>query len=325
MTKTKKQHFVPQFLLRNFTNDGHKLWVFDKKSRKEFSADVGDIANRKYFYDIGGILLPNGLSEQAFERAFGDLESYYSPFLKKLIKNLNAAISLNPDGIDIDFKLNMNVDLKSIVASFISFQYSRTLETRKMIQSTLNQLVEIQTDIHLQRELTEGRAPLAFKGKKLKVTIDEDYIKASHLSLILDPKMKSFLSNEFSKKIWRFGYTDISNPLYISDNPISIASHAQSLSLGQGPASPFTEAIIPLSSTLCIQMYDRDTLGFITAGKENFIHRLSTEQVEFINWNQVITASRHVYCANNQFDLAKRILIENPSYMNTDRARIIIS
>lgn len=27
---TKKQYYVPQFYLRNFTSDDNKLWVFDR-------------------------------------------------------------------------------------------------------------------------------------------------------------------------------------------------------------------------------------------------------------------------------------------------------
>ena len=27
---TKKQHYVPQFYLRNFTSNDNKLWVFDR-------------------------------------------------------------------------------------------------------------------------------------------------------------------------------------------------------------------------------------------------------------------------------------------------------
>ena len=35
MTKklTKKQHYVPQFYLRNFTSDDNKLWVFDREKK----------------------------------------------------------------------------------------------------------------------------------------------------------------------------------------------------------------------------------------------------------------------------------------------------
>lgn len=49
----KKQHYVPQFLLRNFAIDNtEKLFTFDKQQNKVFSTTVRDSASENGFYNI---------------------------------------------------------------------------------------------------------------------------------------------------------------------------------------------------------------------------------------------------------------------------------
>lgn len=51
MTKTKKQHFVPQFYLNKFTDTQGNIHVFDKPQKKTFVSNTRDIANESYFFD----------------------------------------------------------------------------------------------------------------------------------------------------------------------------------------------------------------------------------------------------------------------------------
>ena len=57
MTKAKKQHYVPQFLLRNFAVGKKlkaKLWVLDKRNASVFQASVNDVAHENMFYECNG-------------------------------------------------------------------------------------------------------------------------------------------------------------------------------------------------------------------------------------------------------------------------------
>ena len=54
MTKPKKQHYVPQFLLRRFCSSRRKagkIWVLDKKKAAVFPASVRDVAHENSFYE----------------------------------------------------------------------------------------------------------------------------------------------------------------------------------------------------------------------------------------------------------------------------------
>lgn len=51
MPKVKKQHYVPQFYLRNFSNDNKQIFVFDKFDKKIFSANIKNVGCQRYFYN----------------------------------------------------------------------------------------------------------------------------------------------------------------------------------------------------------------------------------------------------------------------------------
>jgi len=49
--RTKNQHYVPQFVLRRFSNADGKLWVYDKWTRKRFLSSPRNVAAENAFYD----------------------------------------------------------------------------------------------------------------------------------------------------------------------------------------------------------------------------------------------------------------------------------
>jgi len=54
-TRTKKQHYVPQFLLRQFATDTHKnpkIWVLDKSNKAVRLASIRDVAHENAFYEF---------------------------------------------------------------------------------------------------------------------------------------------------------------------------------------------------------------------------------------------------------------------------------
>ena len=53
MTIAKLQHYVPQFLLRNFGNGNNdQIWVYDKAASHCFSINTKHIASERRFYDF---------------------------------------------------------------------------------------------------------------------------------------------------------------------------------------------------------------------------------------------------------------------------------
>ena len=130
---TKKQHYVPQFYLRNFTSDDNKLWVFDRVKREYYLRTPKEVCFAKYLYEtpwngenpkLGKFVLENQI-----ENYFADREGEYSPLLKRIVDickdplNRNALICSNEE--------------KKMLASFVANLFVRNPWSLKQIESDL--------------------------------------------------------------------------------------------------------------------------------------------------------------------------------------------
>jgi len=49
----KIQHYVPQFILKNFClNENNQIYVFDKKTEKVFTTNIENVAAENGFYNF---------------------------------------------------------------------------------------------------------------------------------------------------------------------------------------------------------------------------------------------------------------------------------
>ena len=74
------QHFVPQFYLKNFSQNGKQIFVYDKAIHKSFSCGISSVASQQSFYD--------NRDNQSMENEIGKLEGNTAGVLKKLIEAL---------------------------------------------------------------------------------------------------------------------------------------------------------------------------------------------------------------------------------------------
>lgn len=87
--KTIKQHYVPQFYLRNFEDKDHKLYVYNRQNEKFIESRAKDICYKKCLHEtpwenanskLGKYVLPNQI-----EKDFSKQENRYNILLKKII------------------------------------------------------------------------------------------------------------------------------------------------------------------------------------------------------------------------------------------------
>ncbi len=79
--RPKRQHYVPQFLLRYFCEeDPNRLWVFDKHTDKIWQQGADQVGHEKYYNEapIGGGWVAS------YEARFERIESGSAPVLAKL-------------------------------------------------------------------------------------------------------------------------------------------------------------------------------------------------------------------------------------------------
>jgi Protein of unknown function (DUF4238) len=81
--KTENQHYVPQFLLKNFTTGKKKrIWVFDKLEEKIFLTTPRNIASEQNFY-----IHEMGDNKLNLESSFNILESKAKNIIDKILKD----------------------------------------------------------------------------------------------------------------------------------------------------------------------------------------------------------------------------------------------
>jgi hypothetical protein len=89
MSKVKKQHFVPQFYLENFTDSKKRIYAFDVVKCECFITTTENIAHQKYFYDYEPLDQFMG-RDQTIEKALANSESESATMLRKLVAGLKA-------------------------------------------------------------------------------------------------------------------------------------------------------------------------------------------------------------------------------------------
>lgn len=113
---TIKQHYIPQFYLKNFSmENSNKVWTYDQSRMTYRKRRISEICCENYLYESGWkhkvkkdqLILPNKL-----ENEFSGLERRYSDLIRNVINICNDPANANV--------LILNCEQKQLAASFVS-------------------------------------------------------------------------------------------------------------------------------------------------------------------------------------------------------------
>lgn len=276
MTKPKKQHYVPQFLLRYFATGKKlkaKLWVLDKLNVAIFQASVRDIAHENMFYEYHG--------------EAGNYE--YESLMEKLDTRAAGIIADIVDSTCLPTDPQNSIYLSYFVAA----QMLRTPVTRKDMDNFRDLIVHKWGD-----EITaEGDSrPISDYGP-------EDS-KVSSLRLLREiPSFAKLLQD----KVWCLCKSPDAMPYIIADNPVCRHNMMNRGMRGNlGLKNDGIELYMPLSPRWSLQIVCpkvamaalhttelRESYSYAMNDNKPII--LKPENVEFINSLQVIWAERFVF------------------------------
>lgn len=306
------QHYVPQFLLKNFTQ-GKKpqVWVFDKKTGNKFKSNVRNVASEKNFYDFTfkGV-------EGTIEPALSEIESSASKILKKIKSENNISF--------------LDDSSKAHLSNFFALQFVRTKQHRLMCQNLGVKMAESMRQ--------KGWSP---EDMGYKEETEED-IKTRNIRAIC---RSGEFAPHFYDKSWLLCKTSKKLPLYISDNPIALQNSKDYGFYGNiGLGVKGIEIYFPLSKTLTLAMYcpsleEEFRVGFkkyqslsrispmlvaqhikdplyFEQTKEGFDtgSAITFKDTNVINQNslQVKHASRFVFSSSDDFSLAQEMISSHP-------------
>lgn len=234
---TKKQHFIPEFYLKNFCADDGKLAVYNCKYN-----DFGDrktpaqICYEKYLYetkvdpdsDAENFVLVNEV-----ENNFRDKETIYRDCISRILDTCSSTEDKRKDICsDDDIKI-----LNDFVANMLlrnPMLYNK-VDDSDLIQETLNSEDYVES-IEFLTELT-GYEPEVI----LRFILNLDST---------DSDLKDSMANLLKKQISKFGFT-----FFVSDNKRFVFGEFP-FAIHMNKSNRFDKILIPLSPT-CLLMYHR--------------------------------------------------------------------
>ncbi|CRM58962.1 hypothetical protein [Pseudomonas sp. 28 E 9] len=322
MTIAKVQHYVPQFLMRNFGN-GKKdqVWVYDKSSNRSFPSNTKNLASENRFYD--------------FEYQGQSLS--IEPWLSELEGHAKLVISTI---LDADSLSSLTDEQKHILASFLAVQLTRT----KTFREEWNAFPRMVRD-HFEQN-GDQIAP-GSQAEELLRDIPESDSKEQTARIVFSAP--SIYADHFLAKDWVLAATSRQHPFLLSDNPLTRQNMIDRALRGNlGLTTPGIEIYLPLSPTRALAMWcptladlvhlgarslvatrraeDRADPEGIVAMSDSLLSgepvQYSVANVENFNSLQIAWSERYIFSTSNDFNLAQTMLAEYPNLRQGPRSTV---
>lgn len=261
----RKQHYIPQYLLKNFCNDGKQIInVFDIENESIFKSSIRRIGQKNYFYSKNPIV----------EKYLSFLDAEQSKVVNYIINN--HGFPIKGDEIEEDmFRL----------LQFICLQNLRTPYALGEINSSFESYVKF-----------------ILKMDKRKYNIEDDEIKnlkvAAHgpfLIQLIQSEIDPLLIMDLEFRIL-FNETDCD--YIISDNPVCLYNRMFWKKMAStGLASAGLMIFIPLSPKLMLFLYDYNCYKI----RNSFTKIKNKNTIEDINKLQYLNSKQFLYFMNPKF------------------------
>ncbi|WP_425400400.1 DUF4238 domain-containing protein [Aeoliella sp.] len=284
----KRQHCVPQFLLRHFADAKGKFYVLDKAIESVFESKPGAVIAESWFYDfVDG----NG-EPHTFEYILSEHESVIANLIASIMNRQSIAHLTKMDRLNI--------------AQFVAVLQYRVQAVRQRLKS-----------LHdgIQRVLEER----GFDGGDVAPNLTDQELQ--HASLA---QMHRAINNGrvLAKRWWMLQRAPDLTPFYISDNPVAMVNYLEPRA--RMIEHPGAEIYLPISRQYTLYIVSdmvaavlftsmapeaRDQAEAMRTGRAD---QLAPENVEHQNSLQVQYASRFVISSRNDFKVAREMIQGNP-------------
>lgn len=296
--RSKKHHYVPQCLLRQFSINGERkqIHVFDKRSGGTYPSAVRNAACENDF-NVVRIGRGKGSFEDRFQRCDEALGS--------VLATLNETPHLKA----------LTPSQLGVIPYIVATQLTRTKLARSSMRTLSGQLKDILSEAGVPPEEVAA-IPLP----------TEEEIKSAMVRALGD--LDALVNGLASKNGLLIQAPK--EDLFLSDNPVVLSNSFPYGNLGVD--SPGVEVYLPLSPGLAIAMYCPTILRKIPAflrsaapdaDKQKYYElaqalieghptSLGSGMATYLNELQVVSSSRFLFSAKKEFELAVRILAVRP-------------
>lgn len=305
MTKPIKQHYIPQFLLREFATgkkDKARLWTFDKRTGKTFNGSVRDAAHENLFYEAVNL---DGEKLEG-EGLLAMVDGWGASALKAVVR---------------DEYLPHEGKAVTDISYFVAAQMFRVPAVR-------NEMEFFRTSV-IKKWGPDVRAGQDSRPISAYGPADAKYSSLTSLRDVPD------FAKLLQSKIWFLLKAPLGTAFILSDNPVIRHNHIDYWPRGSlGLNQKGIEVNFPITPRLCLQFlcpeianqlrFSRVGQIYIQAQNAGYPVMLEPENVEFINSKEVLFSERFIFARSEQdFALAKDMLRENPRLAEPASTRTI--
>lgn len=312
----KRQHYIPQFYLKGFSQDKDHLWIYDrtKSDKGEFRYQTTkQIAFENNFYTHR----TKAGDKSDLEKFFGQIETWTSQVILR-----------------VEQREKLSSEEREKLAIFISLMRTRGPSFKYWIEESYTKLTEkrmrmsfAMTPKHWLKKFYRER------GKNLSDKEIDDLVefatneKRSKLVVRFPPgywikrmlQLSSDLIPVFYLMDWQFCYTKQKFAFITSDNPfLLIPSEKPHPFWGVGLITPGAKKILPLSSNICLVMHEpnkKPETWYSDITNKNFFRQI----------NKWVVLNSERFSFSPVKGKLEKIIKETKPYLIKERKRVIVS
>jgi len=267
MSENKKQHYIPQFYLKNFSDDGNQINVYHLESEKSFLSPIKSTCQSKYFYGKDG----------EFEKVLSDIEGYQAEVIKKIVEAQSVT--------------GLSKQEFFTLLTFFTLQFTRTKDAKKLADNFSDFISEnlFKPMMNAKAE-SDGKPPGYFDSIRIE---NPEFYK-----LIMGKAVIGTWGIIDLKPVLIVNKTG--NPFISSDSPVVKNNYFRIKKDNlTGFQSPGLQIFCPLSDKLLLMLIHKD--AYVILGESNSIIELTNEvDVDKMNQLQILNALDIALFANSK-------------------------
>ncbi len=305
----KKQHYVPQFYLKNFANHKksreYSIRCFNKERDKLYNSNITQVAMERYFYDDE--------DPPEVENYFSHLEGLHATVYHKIV---------NERSIE-----HLTLYDKCMMSHYIIIQNERTRSTRTR-NAQMHELV------YKNFEKEKNFPPFESFSEEDKKKLLEGGAARGQINIMFNPvEMEDGTIHYPIERVfkmaelgWILLKNDLKYEFYTSDHPVRVYIPPENKKLAirgfgrQIYTAEGVEIFLPLTPRLCLVLYDKEKSEYRHFGMSR---RVNQSELDFINTQIIAMAYRTVFTKTNDFKFARDCVKEYKDLKDPKRFRLI--
>lgn len=283
--QNKKQHFLPQSYLRNFSDNGKYIWTYSKRLQKSYFQSISNAAQQKGFYKIDEKFLKNDPDKTHSNFIETDF------FAKNIEKGYASTLTLINTSVEEWLENSTSKEVlpkveSELFAAQIGIQYLRLPHVRN------NYWDFYKKSSAARLEIIKGFVGADYPSeeeflKSITFQADEAGKSILHSTIFGDQQIVDGFQDAILDKYWVF-HVATEGGVFTSDAPIiPIRRLPMQQEFLEGFRMRGVEIVFPLGSRVILSLYDKEHFPD-KAAIHNQFHALTAKNLREYNVYQYV-------------------------------------